>query len=153
MGDPARDQDRPSAGKAPATDSEPIEAKVAESPKLVTGDGPNIEEQDPPLEATDSEYVDGDDDDDEMETDEYSAASVTVRSSIWEHEFESGRRVRMALLLDGDFTSEHVADSFFALLVSPLSTRPLSLTKRRRRAGTRVYETCITLGANWWQAV
>lgn len=95
MGDPARDRDhdQPSAGKVPAADSEPVEAKVAESRKVVAGDPPNIEEQDPPLEATDSEDVDGDDDDDDMDgTDEYSAASVTVRSSIWEHEFEGGRR-------------------------------------------------------------
>ncbi|GFP58892.1 secondary metabolism regulator LAE1 [Trichoderma asperellum] len=81
MGDPARnrDHDRPSA----------------EPRKVVAGDPPNIEEQDPPLEATDSEDVDGDDDDDDDDmdgTDEYSAASVTVRSSIWEHEFEGGRR-------------------------------------------------------------
>lgn len=99
MGDPARDSetDRPSAGKAPATDSEPTEAKVAEPRKPVTEDAPNIEEQDPPLEATDSEDV-YDDDDDMEDTDEYSAASVTVRSSIWEHEFEGGRRVRMVVL-------------------------------------------------------
>lgn len=102
MGDPARDSetDRPSASKAPATDSEPTEpteAKVAEPRKPVTEDAPNIEEQDPPLEATDSEDV-YDDDDDMEDTDEYSAASVTVRSSIWEHEFEGGRRVRMVVL-------------------------------------------------------
>jgi hypothetical protein len=99
MGDPAResDPDRPSAGKAPATDAEPTEAKVAEPRKSVSGEPPNIEEQDPPLEATDSEDV-YDDDDDMEDTDEYSAASVTVRSSIWEHEFEGGRRVCIAVL-------------------------------------------------------
>jgi hypothetical protein len=101
MGDPASDEERPSAGKAPATDSEPIEAKVAEPrkpPKVVTGDPPNIEEQDPPLGAADSESGDGDDDDDDFDgTDVFSAESATVRSSIWEHEYEGGRRVRMPL--------------------------------------------------------
>ncbi|KAM0264890.1 hypothetical protein ACHAQJ_000406 [Trichoderma viride] len=95
MGDPASNEERPSAGKAPATDSEPIEAKVAEprnSPKMVKGDPPNIEEQDPPLDAADGEDVDGDDDDDYDGTDVFSAESVTVRSSIWEHEYEGGRR-------------------------------------------------------------
>lgn len=159
MGDPARnrDHDRPSACKAPAADSEPVEAKVAEPRKVVAGDPPNIEEQDPPLEATDSEDVDGDDadDDDDMDgTDEYSAASVTVRSSIWEHEFEGGRRVRTALLLFGAWKLERVADSSsFLLLVSPLSTRPVPFAKRRRGARTRVYEACATPGADWRQAI
>ncbi|KAL7791884.1 S-adenosyl-L-methionine-dependent methyltransferase [Trichoderma ceciliae] len=95
MGDPARDEAWPSAGKAPATDPEPAEAKVAEPRKpslIATGDPPNIEEQDPPLDATDSEDIGGDDDDDFDDTDMFSAESVTVRSSIWEHEYEGGRR-------------------------------------------------------------
>ncbi|KAH0526340.1 hypothetical protein TsFJ059_009674 [Trichoderma semiorbis] len=99
MGDTTREEERrrrsASAGKAPATDSDP-EAKVAEPRKpsmMVSGDPPNIEEQDPPLDATDSDDADGDDDDDEFDGgDTNSAESVTVRSSIWEHEWEGGRR-------------------------------------------------------------
>ncbi|UKZ53678.1 hypothetical protein TrVGV298_007475 [Trichoderma virens] len=98
MGDPASDEERrrrsASAGKAPATDSDP-EAKVAESRKpsiIVSGDPPNIEEQDPPLDATDSDDADDNDDDEFDGDDTYSAESVTVRSSIWEHEWEGGRR-------------------------------------------------------------
>ncbi|KAL7912174.1 S-adenosyl-L-methionine-dependent methyltransferase [Trichoderma velutinum] len=97
MGDTTREEERrrrsASAGKAPATDSDP-EAKVAEPRKpsiMMSGDPPNIEEQDPPLDATDSD--DADDDDDEFDGDDgHSAESVTVRSSIWEHEWEGGRR-------------------------------------------------------------
>lgn len=122
MGDPARDrdQDRPSAGKAPASDSEPMEAKVAEHRKIATGDAPNIEEQDPPLDATDSEDVDGDDDDEMDDTDGYSAESVTVRSSIWEHEYEGGRRVCMTLLHAGSLNR----DASLTLLCFP----PASIT-------------------------
>ncbi|PTB66496.1 S-adenosyl-L-methionine-dependent methyltransferase [Trichoderma citrinoviride] len=97
MGDSSRNQDRPSPGKAPATGAEPAEAKVGAPRKpsiVVSEDPPNIEEQDPPLDAaTDSEDIDGEDDDDYDDgTDGYSAESVTVRSSIWEHEYEGGRR-------------------------------------------------------------
>lgn len=104
MGDTTREEERrrrsASAGKAPATDSDP-EAKVAEPRKssmMVSGDAPNIEEQDPPLDATDSDDADGDDDDDDFNVDDgHSAESVTVRSSIWEHEWEGGRRVCIPL--------------------------------------------------------
>ncbi|RFU73707.1 hypothetical protein TARUN_8547 [Trichoderma arundinaceum] len=96
MGDPLRDEERPSAGKAPAaaTESQPIEAKVAEPrkpPMMVTEDPPNIEEQDPPLDAADDEDI-NDDDDDFDDTDMYSSESVTIRSSILDHEYEYGRR-------------------------------------------------------------
>lgn len=80
-------------------DAEPTEAKVGAPRKLsivVPEDPPNIEEQDPPLDATDSEDIDGEDEDDDYDgTDGNSAESVTVRSSIWEHEYEGGRRVRI----------------------------------------------------------
>lgn len=95
MGESANNQERPSAGKAPATDSWPAEAKVAEPRKqsiIITGEPPNIEEQDPPLAA--AEDATGQDDEDFDNADVFSAASATVRSSIWEHEYESGRRVR-----------------------------------------------------------
>lgn len=63
---------------------------------VVSEDPPNIEEQDPPLDANDSEDIDVEDDDDYYDaTDGNSAESVTVRSSIWEHEYEGGRRVRL----------------------------------------------------------
>lgn len=110
MGESASDEERPSAGKAPAIDSEPTEAKVAEPRKpsmMVTEDPPNIQEQDPPLDAANSEDTDGDDDNDFDGADGYSAESATVRSSIWEHEYEGGRRVRMPLL---SLYKEHVAE-------------------------------------------
>lgn len=116
MGDTTREEERrrrsASAGKAPATDSDP-EAKVAESRKpsmMVSGDPPNIEEQDPPLDATDSDDADGDDDDDEFDGgDAYSVESVTVRSSIWEHEWEGGRRVCSSMPF-AESVKEHVAE-------------------------------------------
>ncbi|KAK5997562.1 Methyltransferase pytC [Cladobotryum mycophilum] len=44
------------------------------------------------LEATDSEDLDDDGFDTTDEADMYSGASATVRSSIWEHDYEGGRR-------------------------------------------------------------
>ncbi|TFA99397.1 Secondary metabolism regulator LAE1 [Trichoderma ghanense] len=96
MGDSSRNQDHPRSGNQPVMDAEPTEAKVGAPRKLsivVPEDPPNIEEQDPPLDATDSEDIDGEDEDDDYDgTDGNSAESVTVRSSIWEHEYEGGRR-------------------------------------------------------------
>ncbi|KAL6814693.1 S-adenosyl-L-methionine-dependent methyltransferase [Trichoderma camerunense] len=84
MGDTTREEER----RRRSASAEPRKPSM-----MVSGDPPNIEEQDPPLDATDSDDADGDDDDDEFDGgDTYSAESVTVRSSIWEHEWEGGRR-------------------------------------------------------------
>lgn len=88
--------------------------------------GPHVETQ-PAMDVATADDVD----DDEFDPQEYEAASnasTSIRSSIMEHEYESGRRV-LCIVLSASLLA---ADRNLA--VSPLQTRTVSSAKRRSGA-------------------